>query len=97
MLTNGADLAGAVFVEAADTTLRLEGNAQIGSIESGMPPTTVDLGGYTLSFGGEASVRVFDGCFTNGTLRFTRGNALVVTDTQRVISQAGERPPGVRE
>ncbi|MDD2347873.1 MAG: hypothetical protein PHS50_06380, partial [Kiritimatiellae bacterium] len=87
MLTNGADLAGAVFVEAPDATLRLEGNAQIGSIESWcMPPTTVGLGGYTLSLGGEASVRVFDGCFTNGTLRFTRGNALVVTDTQRVSS-----------
>lgn len=87
MLTNGADLAGAVFVEAPDATLRLEGNAQIGSIESWcMPPTTVDLGGYTLSFGGEASVRAFDGCFTNGTLRFTRGNALVVTDAQRVSS-----------
>lgn len=87
-LTNGAGLAvSAVIVDAPDAALQLEGDAQIGSIESRcVPQTTVDLGGHTLSIGGVGSARAFDGCFSNGALRFTRGDALVVTDTQNVTA-----------
>lgn len=87
-LTNGAGLAvSAVIVDAPDAALQLEGDAQIGSIESRcVPQTTVDLGGHTLSIGGVGSARAFDGCFSNGALRFTRGDALIVTDTQNVAA-----------
>lgn len=56
-LTNGAELAvSAVIVDAPDAALQLEGDAQIGSIESRcVPQTTVDLGGHTLSIGGVGS------------------------------------------
>ncbi len=91
VLTNGARLAvSAVIADTSDASLGIEGDAQIGSIESRcMPPPTVDLGGHTLLIGGENMnrlARTFDGCFSNGALLFTRGDALIVTDTQTVAS-----------
>jgi autotransporter-associated beta strand protein len=87
-LANGAMLAYSPVVFASPSAaLALEGDAQVGGVETlCQPQSAVALNGHTLTLGGETGLRAFGGTFANGSLVFARGSTQTFAGTQQVSS-----------